>query len=99
MKTLLVFVSYLLFASSAFAFSITNMDDEPHQVVIEETSGSKIVRLVNPGEVIHTLSHGGEVYVKGTEHRVRPYGLDELVIWGDGNIMIQKRRQLNGGVF
>ena len=88
------------FAASAQALSVANLDKVPHAVVFESTPGSKIVRTIDPGAEINVMQTGGEVYIEGRPHRLRPDANDLLVIWTDGNLQIQKRRKIGGaGIF
>lgn len=88
-----------LTATSASALTISNLDDKTHRVIQESTPGSKVVRTIDPGQSIHTLQHGGEVYIEGSKHRIHINPSDLLVIWKDGNLQIQKRRKVGGEVF
>lgn len=92
-------VGGLLLAAPAQAISVINLDDVTHRVVFEGTPGSKVVRTIDPNTSIDSLQHGGEVYIEGRKHRIRPNANDVLVIWGDGKLQIQKRRKTRGEVF
>lgn len=89
-----IFLSLICMSSTAAsALTISNLDEKPHRVVQETVPGSKVVRTIQPGETIHSIQHGGEVYVEGSPHRIRINLEDTLVIWKEGNIQIQKRRK------
>ncbi len=99
-KQLLIFLALLAVASIAQAVTITNLDDVPHRVVFEQPNGMKTVRLINPGDVFHSVRYGEEVYVEGgANNRLKPYALDDLVIWGDGTLQHQMRRKIGGKAF
>ncbi len=96
-KHIIAFLLTAALTSSAQAITISNLDDIAHRVVFEQPNGIKTVRLINPGEVFNSLRYGEDVYIEGgAGNRLKPYALDDLVIWGDGNIQLQQRRKVGG---
>ena len=91
------FLLAALLASPAYALSISNLDEVSHQVVIEETSGSKVIKRVDPSQTVRHPAGVGKVYLRSKpEQAVRIEELDRLVIWKEGNLQIQMRRHSRG---
>lgn len=96
-KYILTFLCTAAMASSAQAMTISNLDDVEHRVVFEQPNGMKTIRLIKPGEVFNTMRYGEDVYVEGGANtRLKPYALDDLVIWRDGHLQLQQRRKVGG---
>ncbi len=83
----------------AQAITISNLDDETHKIIFEPTPGRRIMKEITPGHTIRALQHTGTVSIKGKPHRIPVRTHDRLVIWGDGNLQVQMRRQSRGDVF
>lgn len=96
MKKLLIGLSVIVWASSAHAVMVSNLDEQVHVVVFEPTLDNKITQAIEPNGVIRNLQHSGTVYLQGTPNKLHVYGNDLLVIWKNGNMQIQKRRQATG---
>lgn len=99
MRIALLTLAASLLALPAQALTVINLDEVTHRVVFESTPGSKAVRTLEPNGSIHTLQHGGVVYLEGDETKIRIDRHDTLVIWKDGNLQIQKRRDTQGDAF
>ena len=87
-----------LFALPASAMvSITNLDDQTHQVVMAETRGSKVTRMVDPDETVRIPAARGQIFIQAKpEHVLMIDYLDRLVIWPEANLQVQMRRKANG---
>lgn len=96
-----VFAAALLMRSGdALAVTVSNLDEVDHVVVFEVVQGSKVSRVVKPGESVMILQHGGSVYLEGKKKRqVYVHANDQLAIWKGGKLQIQMRRKLGGDVF
>ncbi len=82
------------------ALSVSNLDEVEHRVVFEAVQGSKITRVVKPGETVQILQSGGEVYLANKpKRRMHVYANDVLAIWKEGNLQIQMRRKVGGDAF
>lgn len=99
MRRIISAILLSLFATPALAVTVTNLDDVTHQIVFEANPGNKVIRTLDPNETTRVLQNSGTVYLKGRERAVHVYSNDLLVIWKQGNLQIQKRRQARGDAF
>ncbi len=96
MKMLAILMALLALPAAA-AVSVTNLDSVAHQVVMAETQGSKIMRMVAPNETIRIATPRGRIFIQAKpEHVLSIDYLDRLVIWPDGNLQVQMRRKTGG---
>jgi len=89
-------IAVLLASAPAQAVTVSNLDDQPHQVVFEVTSNNKLIRDVKPGESLQQMQPRGKVYLLGAENPIHVNADDRLVIWPDGKLQIQMRRHTYG---
>jgi ABC-type thiamine transport system ATPase subunit len=95
MKKTLCLIAGLLAATPAQAISITNLDDEPHTLLMEEPGGARRSYVLQENEVYNSLQAKGEVWLQtrpGNRMTIRQH--DRLVIWPSGTLQLQKRRNL-----
>ena len=95
MKISLFAVALLVATPQAHAVSVTNMDTKEHSLVFENVPGSKVTKMVKPGEVVSVMQPGGTVQLMGSDTKLRVDPLDGLVIWMGGKLELQTRRKDN----
>lgn len=99
MKIALFAFGLLISVPQAHAVSVTNMDTKEHSLVFENVPGSKVTKMVKPGEVVSVMQPGGTVQLMGSDKKLRVDPLDGLVIWMGGKLEIQTRRKDNQRAF
>lgn len=83
-----------LFAFSASAMnSVTNLDDQPHTLMIRAQGGAERAIEIPVGETARFNEYRAQLYLSGQEERIQPFRMgDQFVIWKDGRLRIQRRQ-------
>jgi hypothetical protein len=91
---LITFIATLALALPAYAISVTNIDKQPHQLTVQETSNSHYTRSIAPDETLHLPVSKALIGLQtAPDQAIRVDYLDRLVIWPEGKLQIQMRRK------
>lgn len=84
-------VSLFLAGPAQAATAITNLDDKPHTVLIEEAGSEKRSVTIEPGRTERLTGAGMVIYYED-QFPIRVHGYEgmELAIWPPGRISVQR---------